>query len=115
MDIRKGHYGKNGAAFPSKSPQRYSGSYQLILTREPINILTAVKKLDMINSFMISCQLIKFIARKSGDVLCGLKATHKAKGKNEILSIRLKGGQHETARTDGSSTCSNGGPVSCMF
>jgi hypothetical protein len=90
MDIRKGRYGKNGAAFPSKSPQRNSGSYQLILTRELINILTAVKKLDMINSSVISCQVIIVITRKSGDVLCGLKGTHKANGENEILSIQLR-------------------------
>ena len=83
MDIRKGHYGKNGAAFPSKSPQRNSGSYQLPLTQGPINILTAVKKLDMINSSVISCQVITVITRRSGDVSCGLKGTHKANGENE--------------------------------
>jgi hypothetical protein len=90
MDIRKGHYGKNEAAFPSKSPQRNSGSYQLTLTQGPINILTAVKKLDMINSSVISCQVIIVITRKSGDVSCGLKGTHKANGENEILSIQLR-------------------------
>jgi len=89
VDIRKGHYGKNEAAFPSKSPQRNSGSYQLILTQKPTNILTTVKKLDMIKSSMISCQVI-IGTRKSGDVLCGLKRTHKANGENEILSIQLR-------------------------
>ena len=48
---------------------------------EKTNFMTAVKKLDMTNNSVISCQ-VTVIARMRSDVFCGPKVTHRANGGN---------------------------------